>query len=144
MKTSFGFPLAVATFEALFVLAVMAFADPQQQTQGTASRSGTSVVGGPTALGTSATGTATAMAGGREIRASGAASVSIDVSGAKATVHLDQHVLEVETDKLVLDRGQEAALPKTAMRIEVAIADEMLTVMADGTEVLRAKLDDKK
>lgn len=145
MKTSFGFSLAVATFGGLFVLAVMAFADQRQkQTPGVSASSGSSTVSGPTASGTAATSTATAMAGGREIRAAGAASVSIEVSGAKATVHLGQHVLEVETDKLVLDRGQEAALPKAAKKIEVAVADEMLTVIADGTEVLRAKLDNKK
>lgn len=107
---------------------------------------GGSVTGGEVTPGTvtpgSVTpGTVTAMAGGREIRVTALGKVTVDVKDDKATVRLDQHVLEVEKARLVLDGNEQGALPAASKKVEIGVQEEMLTVKADGKEVLRAKLE---
>jgi hypothetical protein len=88
-------------------------------------------------------GTATAPVEGRDVRVVAPGSVSVNVTGAKATVHIDKHLLEIEKERLVLNGQEQGTLPAGSKKIDVSVKDEMLTVTADGKEVLQAKLHHK-
>ena len=102
---------------------------------------GGSVSGGTVTPGTVTPGTVTAVADGRQITAKAVGSVSIDVKGSSATVHLDQHKLQIDKNRLALDGQPPAALPANSKKIEISVEEELIVVNADGKEVLRAKLD---
>ena len=93
--------------------------------------------------GTVTPGTVTATAEGREIQAVSPGAVSINTSGAAATVNLGKHVLKVGKDHLQLDEQMPSNIPAETKKVEINVAEEMLTVKADGKEVLRAKLEDQ-
>jgi hypothetical protein len=105
---------------------------------------GGTVQGGVVTPGTVTAGTVTATVEGREIRAVAKEPVTINTVGSQATVNIGSHVLVVGKDKLQLDQGMPSSLPEGTKRLEIDVVEEMLTVKADGKEVLRAKMDDPK
>jgi len=93
--------------------------------------------------GTVTAGTVTAVVEGREIRAVSGEAVSINTSGATATVNLGQHVLKIGKSTLQMDDQMPSEIPAATKTVDIRVVEDMLTVRADGKEVLRAKLEGK-
>ena len=82
----------------------------------------------------------TASALDRDVKLSvvGAASVTSDQDA--ITCSLPGHLMVIEKERLLLDKVERAKVPATAKKFEIIGQDGMLTVTADGVEILKTPL----
>jgi hypothetical protein len=82
----------------------------------------------------------TASAGGREIKATVDGPAWVKPAEDKITVKVTGHEFVIEKERLLIDGKEQAKIPATATKFDVALSNGTLRVTADGTEVLATSL----
>ena len=58
-----------------------------------------------------------------------------------ASIRFGSHNVRVEKERLLLDGKQSAKIPATAGRVEMVLANGMLTVSVEGKNILTTKIE---
>ena len=79
------------------------------------------------------------LAGGKNVAAGGP--LVIYPEDAAASIRFGSHQVRVEKERLLLDGKESAKIPGSARHVELVILDATLTVTADSTNILSAKIE---
>jgi hypothetical protein len=78
--------------------------------------------------------------GGRELTASASGTVSVNSDGDVARVTLNNHLVTVQQDQILVDGKVVGKIPATAKKLKINLTDQLLTVRADGAEVISSRI----
>ena len=82
----------------------------------------------------------TASSGGRDVHVSADGPAWVGPGEDRFTVKVPGHEIVIEKERLLLDKQERAKVPPGAKKFEVIADAGMLTVTADGAEVLKMSL----